>query len=265
MGLIVSPYVLILDLILAVAIGYALFFLYRRIGKYDVELNILIKYSFIFLLLAEIGRLLDLVDDFCCRTDFVLAEGTLYFVSIVGVIYTVIRYIMLVELRYMPSVAMNAGTRVKSRPRVPKQSSPFSVGAYVIFSRYRLSDVLELLKDADFPMMAVTRSPSIYESFSKGNISVLWVTQVPGGVQPTALHVIQDRVLRFVQENPGAVVIVDSVEYLLLYNDFKTVFKFLVNLKDYLLALRGTLMIFVDDTVVTPQEKSFLMKEFEPL
>ncbi len=265
MGLMVPLYVFILDLILALAIGYAIFFLYLRLDKYDVELNILIKYSFIFLLLAEIGRILDLVDDFCCGTDFALVEEILYFISILGVIYTVLRYIMLVELRYMPSVVVNAGTRVKSRPRVPRGDSPFSVGAYIILSRYRLSDVLELLKDADFPIMAITRSPSIYESFDRGNIEVLWVTQVPGGIQPTALHVIQDKVIRFVQENPEAVVIVDSVEYLLLYNDFRAVFKFLVNLKDYLLALKGTLMIFVDDTVVTPQEKSFLLKEFEPL
>jgi hypothetical protein len=265
MELMVPWYIMVVDTLLFIAIGYALVFFYKRLEEYDEELKVLIRYSFLFLLLAEIGRVLDLMDDFCCHYTFLPFEGVLYLVTIIGVIYTVIRYITLVELRYMPSVALDAGSLSKSKPKTLQKSSPFTVGAYIVFSKYRLADVIELVREGEFPLMAVTRSPSLYESFDRGNIEVVWVTQVPTGVRPTALHVIQDQIIQFVQKHPGAVVVIDSIEYLLLYNDFKTVFKFLVNLKDYMVALGGTLIVFVDDTMITPQEKSFLLKEFEPL
>ncbi|QDA30411.1 DUF835 domain-containing protein [Thermococcus indicus] len=265
MGLIVPWYTLGMDLVLLLAIGYVVIFLYRRMGKYDPELNTLIKYSFGFLLLAVVGRLFDVIDDFCCGDTFYAVEWALYFVSILGVIYSVVHYIVLVERRYMPSIAAEVGSKPKVRVRGPPRESPLSMRAYVIFSKYRLADVIELLKSADYPIFALTRSPDLYEGFNKGHVETAWITQVPGGIPPTALHLLQDSIIQFVQRNPGSVVIIDSVEYLLLYNDFKTVFKFLVNVKDYLTAFNATLMVFVDDAVISPREKSFLLKEFEPL
>ncbi|WP_167729275.1 DUF835 domain-containing protein [Thermococcus sp. 9N3] len=173
-----------------------------------------------------------------------------YLISIIGVIYTVVYYIRLVESRYIPS------------PQAPQRKS--ALGAHVVFSKNRLLDVIELLKSANFPVLAVTRSPGMYEGFD--NVSTVWVTQVSGGVNPTALHVLHDVILRFVRDNPGSAVLIDCVEYLLLYNDFRTVFKFLTNLKDHVVLQHGSgLVIFVDDSVLSEQEKALLLKEFEPL
>ncbi len=250
MELIVSPYILVIDILLAAAIGYAFFFMLRRLNRYDPELNTMVKYSVIFLGIAEVGRIVDIIDDFCCRSPARNFEIFAYLVSIIGVIYTVIYYIRLVENRYIPSP--------------PKRAQKSALGAHIVFSKNRFLDVIELLKSADFPVLAVTRSPRMYEGFD--NVSTVWVTQVSGGVNPTALHVLHEVILRFVRDNPGSVILIDCVEYLLLYNDFRTVFKFLTNLKDHVVLQHGSgLVIFVDDSVLSEQEKALLLKEFEPL
>ncbi|GAB6136597.1 DUF835 domain-containing protein [Thermococcus prieurii] len=250
MGLIVPYYVFIMDIVLALAIGYAFLFMLRRRNRYDPELNTMVKYSVIFLGLAELGRIVDIVDDFCCARSAWYFEIAVYLVSILGIIYTNLYYIRLVESRYIPSP--------------PKVGQKSALGAHVVFSKNRLLDVIELLKSANFPVLAVTRSPGMYEGFD--NVSTVWVTQVSEGVNPTALHVLHDVILRFVRDNPGSAVLIDCVEYLLLYNDFRTVFKFLTNLKDHVVLQHGSgLVIFVDDSVLSEQEKALLLKEFEPL
>jgi len=250
MGLVVPVYIFVMDLILLIAIGYALGFMARRMNRYDPELNTMVKYSVVFLSIAFIGRLTDLIDDFCCASDFYYFQWATYFVSIIGVVYTVVYYVRLVESRYLPAP--------------PKVGPKSTLGAHVVFSKNRLLDVIELLKSANFPVLAVTRSPGMYKGFD--NVSTVWVTQVSDGVNPTALHVLHDVILRFVQENPVSVVLIDCVEYLLLYNDFRTVFKFLTNLKDHVVLQHGAgLVIFVDDSVLSEQEKALLLKEFEPL
>ncbi|WP_456423422.1 DUF835 domain-containing protein [Thermococcus sp.] len=250
MGLIVPVYVFIVDILLFLAIGYALIFMLGRMGRYDDDLNTLVKYSVLFLAIAEVGRVFDLIDDFCCPEPARYIEFLSYFISIMGVVYTVVYYISLVEKKYIPSP--------------PKNVRKSSFGAHVVFSKNRLLDVIELLKNADFPVLAVTRSPGIYKGFD--NVSTVWVTQVAGGVNPTALHVLYDVILRFVRDNPGSAVLIDCVEYLLLYNDFRTVFKFLTSLKDHVVLQHGSgLVIFVDDLVLSEQEKALLLKEFEPL
>ncbi|AHL23443.1 DUF835 domain-containing protein [Thermococcus nautili] len=250
MGLAVPLYVVAMDLVLLLAVGYALAFMARRMNRYDPELNMMVKYSVIFLSIAFVGRLTDLIDDFCCTSDFYYFQWVTYFVSIIGVIYSVVYYVRLMENRYLPAP--------------PKAGQKSALGAHVVFSKNRLLDVIELLKSANFPVLAVTRSPGMYEGFD--NVSTVWVTQVSGGVNPTALHVLHDVILRFVRDNPGSAVLIDCVEYLLLYNDFRTVFKFLTNLKDHVVLQHGSgLVIFVDDSVLSEQEKALLLKEFEPL
>ena len=250
MELVVPFYVLVIDVLLFLAIGYAFFFMLRRMNQYDPDLNTMVRYSVVFLGMAEVGRLIDIVDDFYYLEPAYYAELVLYFISIVGIVYTVVYYIGLVESKYIPSP-----------PGSPRKSS---LGAHIVFSRNRLLDVIELLKNADFPVLAVTRSPGMYEGFK--NVSTVWVTQVSGGVNPTALHVLQDVILRFVRDNPGSAVLMDCVEYLLLYNDFRTLFRFLTSLKDHVVLQYGSgMVVFVDDSVLSEQEKALLLKEFEPL
>ncbi|BAD86314.1 hypothetical membrane protein, conserved, containing DUF835 family [Thermococcus kodakarensis KOD1] len=254
MGLIVPWLVFVADVILFLAIGYAIVFLIRRLNKYgDPQLNAFIKWSLVFLVIGEIGRITDLIDDFCCASSFDTLQYVTYFISIVGIIYSVIHYIKLVEMKYLPAVK-----------KVPKLKSSFK--AHIVFSKNRLLDVIDVLKEGDFPVLVITRSPDFYSGLNRENVSAIWVTQSGKGVAPTALHVLQGIILDFVQENPGSVVIIDCLEYLMLYNDFKSVFKFLSALKDYVVIQHGSgLIVFVDEEVLSNQERALLLKEFEPL
>ncbi|MBP1911300.1 DUF835 domain-containing protein [Thermococcus stetteri] len=254
MELIVPWPIFAVDVLLFLAIGYAVVFLMRRINKCgDPQLDTLIKWSLIFLVIGELGRISDLIDDFCCAGSFENFQYATYFISIFGVIYSVLHYIKLVEMRYLPRIR-----------KVPEIQSSFK--AHIVFSKNRLLDVIDVLKEGNFPVLAITRSPDFYSGLSRDNLSLIWVTQSGNGVAPTALHVLQGVILDFVRENPGSVVIIDCLEYLMLYNDFKSVFKFLSGLKDYVVIQHGAgLIIFVDEEVLTQQEKALLLKEFEPL
>ncbi|WP_167912799.1 DUF835 domain-containing protein [Thermococcus sp. 21S7] len=252
-------YVFLGDTVLALAIAYAIFFMYRRLGKYDPELDVLIRYSIVFLVVGEAGRITDIIDDFCCFDVFRFFQWTAYFVSIVGIIYSIVHYISIFEKRYVPTVKLDIRKKQK-----PEGNNSLLSGAYIIFSKYRLADILEILKTTQLPVIALTRFPDVYSSFGESS-EVVWITQLPAGISPTSLHVIQGKVVEFLEERRGAVVVVDCVEYLLLYNDFKTVVKFLLALKDYIMASGNAFIVFVDDTVLSPQERSLLLKEFEPL
>lgn len=258
MDLIVEWYVLLGDVMLALAIGYVILFMYRRLGKYDPELDILIRYSIVFLVIAEIGRITDIIDDFCCPNTFLNFQWASYFVSIVGIIYSIVHYINVLERKYMPPLSVES-----KRKKQTRESSLLS-GAYVVLSRHRLADVLEIIKTANMPVMAITRFPEAYNELEKTS-EVVWVTQLSEGVSPTALHVIQGKVVDFVRRHEDSVVVVDCVEYLLLYNDFRTVVKFLLTLKDYVIASGNTLIVFVDDLILSQQERSLILKEFEVL
>jgi hypothetical protein len=252
MGLIVPWPVLAADVILFIAIGYAILFLLKRVNKYsDPDLNNLIIYTSIFLIIGELGRATDLVDDFCCPGAFENFQYLTYFISIVGVIYTVLHYVKFVESRYVPTI----------RPRVELKSK-----AQIVFSKSRFLEVLNTLKDKDAKILAITRFPELYEGFDEGRVSLVWMTQTGEGIPPTSLHVLQGVVADFLRKNPNSVVIIDCLEYLLLYNDFRSVFKFLTGLKDYVVfQKRSRLILLVDEGTISQREKNLLLREFEPL
>ncbi len=254
MGLVVPLPIFMIDVVLFLAMGYAIFFLLKRINRYsDPNLNDLVLYSAVFLIIGELGRITDIIDDFCCRGAFDNFQYATYFIAIVGVIYTVLNYIRFVEMRYVPTIG--------DVPEIDHSSR-----ANVVFSRSRFLEVVGTLKKERVPILAITRSPEIYKGFEEGLLSIIWVSQVEKGVSPTALHVIQGIIHDFVRKKPGSVVVIDCLEYLLLYNDFRSVFKFLTNVKDYVVFQgKSRMIVFVDGDAISEREKSILLKEFEPL
>ncbi|AEH25229.1 DUF835 domain-containing protein [Pyrococcus yayanosii] len=124
-------------------------------------------------------------------------------------------------------------------------------------------DALRLFNDST-KILAITRSPDLYEGLD--GVKIVWVTGAgEKGIPPTALHVLGDLAIRFATENENAAVIVDCVEYLILYNGFNAVFKFLVNLKDNLLLRGAKLVIVVNPETLGKRELALLRKEFEDI
>ncbi|MFA4641132.1 DUF835 domain-containing protein [Pyrococcus kukulkanii] len=138
----------------------------------------------------------------------------------------------------------------------PKEPKIKGVHAYLVTS---LIEVESLLRGSK--VLAITRNPGIYRKY---NAKVVWVTTTKEkhGVSPTALHVILDLAIRFAQENKGGVVVLDCVEFLILYNGFKSTYKFLTNLKDHLLTRGAKLVIILNPQALDKKEWNLLRREF---
>jgi len=238
------------DLILLLVIGYAAFYALRRVNRYEGSLNRFLMITAGSLLLATLGRALDVLDDVAPSPErFVPAEQLLYFVSIVGVAYGIINYIGNVERRIMPTLVKGSPGR-KLRP-----------GGFLYFGE---KDLLDFLASTKAPTLVITRSPWKYEGVGD-HVQALWITQASDkGIGPTKLHVILDSTVRFFQEG-GGLVVVDCLEVLILYNDFQTVFRFLSALRDYAIGSGSTVLVVTSRSVVDERQLNVLSREFTPI
>jgi len=249
MGLMVSPAILVFDIILLLAIGYATVYSFRRVNRYSEPFNRFILVISISALLATIGRVLDLVDDFFRVPDFVgFSEEALYFLSIMGVIYGVVSYILAVEKRFMVTPEGNP-------------SGSFTSGGFLFFGGR--SEVVEFLRTIEVPTVVFTRDPWAYEGLE--NVQTVWITTAgEKGVSPTKLHVLLDIAVNFFR-NGGRLVIVDCIESLVLYNDFPTVFRFLTTLKDHAVNFDSAVLLLLESGTLERQQEMLLRREFYEL
>ncbi|AFK21924.1 DUF835 domain-containing protein [Pyrococcus sp. ST04] len=138
----------------------------------------------------------------------------------------------------------------------PPEPKVEKVGAYLATSHFEIEGILKTAKS----ILAITREPKRYQEY---NSRVIWITSAEGqGVPPTALHVITDLAIRFAKENIGGTVVLDCVEFLILYNGFKATYKFLVNLKDHLLTRGATLIVVLNPNAVDEREFTLIKREF---
>lgn len=258
MGLRVSYSLLIYDAILFLALTYIWWFFLKRWNRYVAELKPFVRNASIFLGVGVLGRFVDLITDLWSIPYENGILEALYGISIVGVIYTMINYVLTLEKFYIPTVNEHLSGENKEMYLKP--------GAYLISSiKKGISEILNIIKESKAPSLIFTRSLQLYEPV-KNFAAIVWVTQATDkGVAPTKLHIIQDMAIRFSRENRNALVIIDCLEYLLLYNEFASLFKFLTSLKDYLLHNGATLIILASEEALSKEQFSLLQKEFEPL
>jgi len=96
----------------------------------------------------------------------------------------------------------------------------------------------------------------------------IWITRIkaPGSVDPSKLHVIQERIIHFVSDQgAGTLVVFEGIEHLSLYNDFRSVMKFLTALKDYMLLTSSTLIVIIGEGELRETELSVLRRELLPM
>ncbi|ASA78422.1 DUF835 domain-containing protein [Thermococcus sp. 5-4] len=251
MGLTVPPLVFISDVVLLLVIGYAAFYALRRINRYEEPLNRFLVITAFSLLLASIGRFIDVVDDFAANPEtFAPLEGALYFFSIVGVAYGIINYIRSVERRIFPV------------PSGEIRDGNLPPGGFLYLGERE--EIFEFLGSCEVPALVVTRSPWKYKEFCE-SAQTLWITQASeSGVGPTKLHVILDSAVKFLQSG-GRLVVIDCLEVLILYNDFHSVFRFLSTLRDYAVEAGSTVLLIVGRSTVGDRELMMLKREFIPV
>ena len=103
---------------------------------------------------------------------------------------------------------------------------------------------------------------------------VFWVTRATEGeieknppiyaVSPTKLGILLDLLTKAI-ESGYYNIFIDAVEYLVIENGFKTTFKFLLDLKDRVLAKNGRIVIAIDPETLDKGQINMLKREFEEL
>mgnify|MGYP005667542837 CR=1 FL=1 len=158
-------------------------------------------------------------------------------------------------LSYMLSVAsvvyyLRVLSSQEAKPKQYREKTPISpiTGAYV-FRKPASSNGLTFLSRNSSGLLVVSRTKKELwvKKYQLEPDKFIWLSRLEGEDigDPTKLHVIQDVILRFLIEKGGrAVVYFEGIEYLILYNDFSSVAKFLFSLKDYVTS-NESLLIFM--------------------
>nr|WP_239233773.1 DUF835 domain-containing protein [Thermococcus chitonophagus] len=250
---------LIYSLVITISLLYLLVFFIRRINRYSGKVRKAIVGLTGFLTLAVIVRAVETFGKFTGKSEVGAVTYVIYSFTILGMMIMITWYVKFLEEEY-PFI-------IQPQKKVGENGGGEKlIGAYIISgARSRIVDLINMIKELNAPILIFTRSPDFYKDLGE-NVRVVWITQASDeGIPPTKLHVIQEYAIRFAKENNYAVIIIDCLEYLLIYNEFPSVFKFLVNLKDHLLMLNSALVLAVDEKALEPRQYTLLLNEFEPL
>ncbi|NJE49118.1 DUF835 domain-containing protein [Thermococcus sp. 9N3] len=127
----------------------------------------------------------------------------------------------------------------------------------VLVESSRLGEVLR--KYREYPILLITRRVEDYPEI--WTVFYLTAVDAPNSVQPTSLERLRHFIVRYLNEarlaGSKGVVVIDGFEYLRLYNDTKTLLKFLADLRDHAIANGG--VVFVGVSKDSWEDKEFTM------
>ncbi|NPA75055.1 MAG: DUF835 domain-containing protein [Euryarchaeota archaeon] len=108
--------------------------------------------------------------------------------------------------------------------------------------------------------MAMRDNPRRFKGMK--NLKVIWLTDVVGKdrIKPHNLTILTDNIIKFIEEEKKRIVIMDCVEYLLLYNDFINVIRNIELINSYAMDYDALVIIIVDNNSYTSKEYSLLKR-----
>lgn len=121
----------------------------------------------------------------------------------------------------------------------------------------------ENLKESlkDYPVLAFMRGLNSPEGWTTYKFSTIEGENV---IYPTDLYKITDFVFRYLAEakNKGVkgVVVLEGLEFLRVYNDFKAVAKMIASVRDYVLSYEGALIVVLDEKAWDEKELNTLKR-----
>lgn len=206
--------------------------------------------GFVLTVGGSIGVIIDSISEE--KLWFVMA--VLYIISYVILMTAVLRY-----LRSLSSISYKPMGKMKEIP----------ANAFIVNNKEDSIKILQLLASKLKGVFVISRKQqSEWEKeYRVKPDRFLWLTRVERkGIQPTKLHVMLEEIVRFIKEKGGGVLVyIDSIEYLLLYNDFNTVAKFLFSLKDYIMIENSLLLLFASPSTLEEKYYKLLIREFEEI
>jgi len=108
--------------------------------------------------------------------------------------------------------------------------------------------------------MAIRERASVPKNLEDAKI--VWVTDIVGKdrIKPHNLTILTDSIIRFIEENENTFIVVDCIEYLLLYNDFINVLRNIELINSYVMEHNSILIIITDNEAYTTKEYSLLRR-----
>ena len=92
---------------------------------------------------------------------------------------------------------------------------------------------------------------------------IIWLTESPGErrIAPTSVAVLTDTMIRFMEANPNSIVLLEGVEYLVTFNEFKRVLKALDSLNETTWVTKTRLMVALDPKAFDPKDLALLERD----
>jgi len=113
--------------------------------------------------------------------------------------------------------------------------------------------------------LVVTREfpESIRKNHNLQVTPIIWLTESPGDMRiaPTSLAVLTDTIIRFMENNPNSIVLVEGIEYMVTFNDYRKVLKQLDSLNETAWVTKGRLLISVDPRAFDEREIAMLERD----
>lgn len=92
---------------------------------------------------------------------------------------------------------------------------------------------------------------------------IIWLTETPGEfrVAPTSLALLTDTLIRFMESNPNSIVLLEGIEYIMTFNDFRKVLRSLDSLNEVAWVTKARLLVTVNPKAFDPKELALLERD----
>ncbi|OGS56907.1 MAG: hypothetical protein A3K60_01810 [Euryarchaeota archaeon RBG_19FT_COMBO_56_21] len=162
-------------------------------------------------------------------------------------------------------------------------------GAYLIhdersdaaFALFSDLTSLPLRPDAEMPGMEASASATLMYLIPQGLIitrefpekvrerhnlqvtPIIWLTESTGErrIAPTSLSMLTDTMVRFMETNPNSIILLEGIEYISTFNDFKKVLRFLDALNEAAWVTKARLILTVNPKAFATKDLALLERD----
>ncbi len=139
----------------------------------------------------------------------------------------------------------------------------FEWGRMYTVSVSKVQEVYEFVKNIPrsiYVFIASRERPGHF--VKKDNIKYIWVTDILGKdrIKPYNLTVLTDMITRFLEEGDKRIVVMDCIEYLLLYNDILNVLRNIELLNSYAMEYDSLIILIIDENAYSRRDLSLLQR-----
>jgi len=123
----------------------------------------------------------------------------------------------------------------------------------------------DILKHGRMGFAATRRMPEkIRQEYGLLKTPMVWLTRehsIPDSIQPTELTDLSHIIKELIRKEAGIVVLLEGVEYLILYNTFNDVLKVIQGIDDVVSMNNATFIVTLDPSAITEQQYHLLSRE----